>query len=172
MHDGRRNSYSLIKDVKKFTLLPQKKKANKSSIPNSSFLVTKSFTNESLEVGIVYVLLSTLEFESMNIPVEIRQLILGFEDVFPTKLPSDLPPMRDILHCIDLDGASLPNRSTYRMTPLEKAKIQKQVGELLGKGYLRPNTSPCFVPALLTPKKDGSCRMCVNGRAINKITIK
>ena len=128
MHDGRRNSYSLIKDGKKFTLLPQKKKA-KSSIRNSSFLVAKSFMNESLEVGIVYMLLSTLELESMNIPVKIRQLILGFEDVFPTELPSDLPPMRDILHCIDLDpSASLPNRPTYRMTPLEKPKIQKQVG--------------------------------------------
>lgn len=62
MHDGRRNSYSLIKDGKKFTLLPQKKKA-KSSIPNSSFLVTKLFMNESLEVGIVYMLLSPLELE-------------------------------------------------------------------------------------------------------------
>lgn len=118
-------------------------------------------------------LLSTLELESMNIPVEIRQIILGFEDMLPTELPSDLPPMRDILHCIDMDpSASLPNRPTYRMTPLEKAKIQKQVGELLAKGYLRPNTSPCSVPALLTPKKDDSWRMCVNGRAINKITIK
>ena len=133
MHDARRNSYSLIKVGKKFTLLPQKKKA-KSSIPNSSFLVTKSFMNESLEVEIVYMLLSTLEL-SMNILVEIRQLILGFEDVFPTELPSDLPPMRDILHCIDLDpSSSLPNRPPYRMTTLEKAKIQKQVRELLAKG--------------------------------------
>lgn len=77
--------------------------------------------------------------------------------MFPTKLPSDLPPKRDILHCNDLDpSASLLNRPTYRMTPLEKAKIQKQVGELLAKGYLRPNTSPCSVLAFLTPKKDGS----------------
>ena len=155
-------------------MLPHKQKHNaKSFIPNSSFLVTKSFMNESLELGVVFMLLSTLELDAMNIPLEIRQLILQFEDVFPTKLPSDLPPMRDTQHFIDLVlGASLPNRPAYRMTPLKKEEIQKQVGELLAKGYLKPNTSPCSVLALLTPKKDGSCRMCVDNRAINKITVK
>ena len=97
--------------------------------------------NESLEVGIVSMLLSALELDSMNIPVEIRQLIMEFEDVFPIELPNDLPPMRDIQHCIDLvPGSSLPNKPAYRMKPSEKEEIQKQVGELLTRGYFTTPT--------------------------------
>ena len=97
--------------------------------------------NESLEVGIVSMLLSALELDSMNIPVEIRQLIMEFEDVFLIELPNDLPPMRDIQHCIDLvPGSSLPNKPAYRMKPSEKEEIQKQVGELLTRGYITTPT--------------------------------
>jgi hypothetical protein len=66
----------------------------------------------------------------------------------------------------------LPNRAPYRTNPEETKEIQRQVQELLDKGYVRESLSPYVVPVLLVPKRDGSWRMCVNCRAINNITIK
>jgi len=81
--------------------------------------------------------------------------------------------MRGIEHQIDLiPGATLPNRATYRTNPEETKEIQRQVQDLLDRGYVRESLSPCVVPMILVPKKDGSWRMCVDCRAINNITIR
>ncbi|KAK1694757.1 hypothetical protein QYE76_011454 [Lolium multiflorum] len=96
-----------------------------------------------------------------------------FSDVFPEEVPAGLPPLRGIEHQIDLiPGASLPNRAPYRTNPKETKEIQKQVQALLDKGYIRISLSPCAVPVILVPKKDGTWRMCVDCRAINNITIR
>ncbi|KAH0712202.1 hypothetical protein KY289_008161 [Solanum tuberosum] len=97
----------------------------------------------------------------------------NFEDIFPDDTPKGLPPLRGIEHQIDfVPGSQLPNRPAYRSNPEETKELQRQVEELLEKGFVRESMSPCSVPVLLVPKKDGTWRMCVDCRAINKITVK
>ena len=92
--------------------------------------------------------------------------------MFPNDVPSGLPPIRGIEHQIDFVlGATIPNRLAYRSNPEETKELQRQVEELLNKGHVRESMSPCAVPMLLMPKKDGTRRMCVNCRAINNITL-
>ncbi|WVZ93502.1 hypothetical protein U9M48_039474 [Paspalum notatum var. saurae] len=110
---------------------------------------------------------------SLDIPPAVANLLQEYTDVFPKDLPPGLPPLRGIEHQIDLiPGAQLPNRAPYRTNPDETKEIQRQVQALLDKGYIRESLSPCSVPVLLVPKKDGSWRMCVDCRAINNITIR
>ena len=108
-----------------------------------------------------------------SLPPVVTDLLQEFIDVFPQDVPPGLPPIRGIEHQIDLiPGASLPNRAPYRTNPEETKEIQRQVQELLDKGYIRESLSPCAVPVILVPKKDGTWRMCVDCRAINNITIR
>ncbi|KAK1681416.1 hypothetical protein QYE76_042264 [Lolium multiflorum] len=96
-----------------------------------------------------------------------------FIDVFPQDVPPGLPPIRGIEHQIDLiPGASLPNRAPYRTNPEETKEIQRQIQVLQDKGYIRESLSPCAVPIILVPKKDGSSRLCTDCRSINNITIR
>ena len=108
-----------------------------------------------------------------SLPSVFVELLQEFEDMFPEEMPSGLPPIRGIEHQIEfMPGAIIPNRPAYRTNPSEAKEIQTQVEELLAKGYVRESLSPCSVPVILVPKKDGSWRMCVDCRAINKITVK
>src|SRR4051812_10709340 len=108
-----------------------------------------------------------------SLPPAVTNILQEFADVFPQDVPPGLPPIRGIEHQIDLiPGASLPNRAPYRTNPEETKEIMRQVQELLDKGYIRESLSPCAVPIILVPKKDGTSRMCVDCRGINNITIR
>ena len=175
IHDGYHNTYTITHQGKQKKLHPlpppRFSQPQKSQI---SLLSCKEFEREFEGEGEIFMLYSKEiheKFVSQN--PKLAKLIKEFEDVFPDELPKGLPPLRGIEHQIDLiPGAPLPNKPAYRCNPLETKELQRQIEELMGMGYVRESMSPCAVPALLVPKKDGTWRMCIDSRAVNNITIK
>jgi len=102
-----------------------------------------------------------------------QALLAEYSDVFPDDLPAGLPPSRAVDHRIELfPGSEPPSRPTYRLSLAEMDEVRRQLDDLLAKGLIAPSKSPFGAPVLLVRKKDGSMRMCVDYRALNKVTIK
>jgi len=99
-------------------------------------------------------------------------VVHGFQDMFPYEV-SGLPPSREVEFSIDLVSETGPVlMALYRMVPGELVELKKQIEELLGKQFIRPRTSPWGALVLLVKKKNGSSRLCVDYRQLNKMTVK
>nr|GEY67386.1 retrotransposon protein, putative, Ty3-gypsy subclass [Tanacetum cinerariifolium] len=84
-----------------------------------------------------------------------------------------IPPVREVEFNIELIPGSKPiSRAPYRMAPIELKELKDQLQELLERGFIRPSVSPWGAPVLFVKKKDGSMRLCVDYRELNKITIR
>ncbi|GJX73415.1 putative reverse transcriptase domain-containing protein [Tanacetum coccineum] len=95
-----------------------------------------------------------------------------FLDVFLEDL-SGLSPTRQVKFQIDLvPGAAPVARAPYRLAPSERQELSTQLQELSDKGFIRPSSSPWGAPVLFVKKKDGSFRMCIDYRELNKLTVK
>ncbi|GKE78731.1 putative reverse transcriptase domain-containing protein [Tanacetum coccineum] len=92
--------------------------------------------------------------------------------IFPEDLPG-LPSIRQVEFQIDLiPGATPVAQAPYRLAPSEMQELSNQIQELADRGFIRPSNSPWGAPALFVKKKDGSFRMCIDYRELNKLTIK
>lgn len=109
-----------------------------------------------------------------DLPEPIRQIVkIEFPDVFPPELPDCLPPDRGDSMRIETDpSADPPVRPVIRLSIAELDELKKQLTSLLKKGFISPSTSPYGAPVLFVKKKEGTLRMCVDYRGLNKITRK
>ncbi|GJT99827.1 putative reverse transcriptase domain-containing protein [Tanacetum coccineum] len=98
-------------------------------------------------------------------------VVREFLEVFPENLPG-LPPVRQVEFQIDLiPGAAPVAQAPYRLAPLEMQELTNQLQELADRGFIQPSTSPWGAPVLFVKKKDGSFRMCIDYRELNKLTV-
>ena len=99
-------------------------------------------------------------------------IVKEFPNVFPDDI-SGLPPDREVEFTIDLIPGTEPiSIPPYRMAPVELRELKAQLEELLSKGFIRPSISPWGAPVLFVKKKDGSLRLCIDYRQLNRVTIR
>ncbi|GJV04465.1 putative nucleotidyltransferase, ribonuclease H [Tanacetum coccineum] len=123
-------------------------------------------------VFLAHVTTKEVEDKSEKKRLEDVPIVRDFPEVFPEDLPG-LPPTRQVEFQIDLvPGAAPVARAPYRLAPSEMKELSEQLKELSDKGFIRPSSSPWGAPVLFVKKKDGSFRMCIDYRELNKLTVK
>lgn len=108
--------------------------------------------------------------ESDSMESDLNELMTKYEAVF--REPDCLPPKRKYDHVINTGDAEPISQSAYRMSPLELDALKQEIDKLLMLGFIRPSRSPWASPVLFVRKKDGSLRLCVDYRALNRVTRK
>src|SRR4051812_24213226 len=121
--------------------------------------------------AVVFMLCSSMEVKGDDNTGELR-VVNEYPEVFPEDV-NELPPEREVEFAIELIPRTSPvSMAPYRMSASELAELKKQLEELLEKKFIRPSVSPWGAPVLLVKKKEGSMRLCVDYRQLNKVTIK
>ncbi len=128
--------------------------------------------------GMVFVMCVLDEFEPkeatnlVSFPKCVKRILDELLDVMPEKLLDELPLKRRVDHAIEvMPGVAHPAKAPYRMSHEELKEFKVQLEELLAKGYIKPSKSPYGAPVLFVHKKDGTLRMCVDYKALNKVTV-
>ncbi|KAA0059580.1 pol protein [Cucumis melo var. makuwa] len=125
-----------------------------------------------LSQGTWSILASMVDTREVDVSLSSEPVVKGYPDVFPEELPG-LPPHREIEFALKLEPGTVPiSRAPYRMAPAELKELKVQLQELLDKGFIRPSVSPWGAQVLFVKKKDGSMRLCIDYRELNKVTVK
>nr|GFC05856.1 retrotransposon protein, putative, Ty3-gypsy subclass [Tanacetum cinerariifolium] len=126
---------------------------------------------KGFHIFLAHITTKEVEDKSERKRLEDVPIVRDFPEVFPEDLPG-LPPIRPVEFQIDLvPGAAPVARSPYRLAPSEMKELAKQLKGLSDKGFIRPSSSPWGAPVLLVKKKDGSFRMFIDYRKLNKLTV-
>ncbi|GJZ47106.1 reverse transcriptase domain-containing protein [Tanacetum coccineum] len=132
----------------------------------------QEYLTKGCHVFLANITITKDEDKSKEKRLEDVPVVQEFPEVFPEDLPG-IPPTRQVEFRIDLvPGATLVARAPYRLAPSEMKELAEQLQELTDKGFIRPSSSPWGAPVLFVKKKDGSFRMCIDYRELNKLTVK
>ncbi|CAA7054956.1 unnamed protein product [Microthlaspi erraticum] len=141
--------------------------------PTSGSIVISAIQAEQLLVRGCEAYLATISMSESGAGVVMGdiEVVQDFEDVFQSL--KGLPPSRSDPFTIELEPGTAPiSKTPYRMAPAELAELKKQIEDLLSKGFIRPSVSPWGAPVLFVKKKDGSFRLCIDYRGLNRVTVK
>ncbi|KAJ9558426.1 hypothetical protein OSB04_013040 [Centaurea solstitialis] len=138
----------------------------------STSLISVIKANRCIRKGCVWFMAYVVDSGRDKLEVKDVEVVRDYPEVFPEDLVS-LPPDREIEFRIDLvPGATPIAKAPYRLAPSELKEMLAQLQELLDKGFIRPSTSPWGAPVLFVKKKEGTMRMCIDYRELNKVTVK
>ncbi|GJU92337.1 putative reverse transcriptase domain-containing protein [Tanacetum coccineum] len=131
----------------------------------------QKYMEKGFPIFLAYVTAKEVEDKSQRKRLEDVIIVQDFPKVFPEDLPG-LPSTRQVEFQIDLvPGAAPVARAPYRLAPSKMKELSEQLNELFDKGFIRPSSSPWGALVLFVKKKDGSFRMCIDYRELNKLTI-
>ncbi|GJV01806.1 putative reverse transcriptase domain-containing protein [Tanacetum coccineum] len=137
-----------------------------------SYSKTQEYTLKGCPVFLAHVIKKEIEDKSEKKRLEDVPIVQDFPKVFPEDLLG-LPLTRQVEFQIELiPGAAPVARAPYRLAPSEMKELSAQLKEQSDKGFIRPSSSPWGAPVLFVKKKDGSYRMCIDYRELNKLTVK
>ncbi|GJS96007.1 putative reverse transcriptase domain-containing protein, partial [Tanacetum coccineum] len=132
----------------------------------------QEYLSKGCDVFLAHITMKEAKDKSEGKRLEDVPIVRDFPEVFPEDLPG-IPPARQVEFQIDLvPGAAPVARAPYRLAPSEMKELAEQLQELSDKGFIRPNSSPWGASVLFVKKKDGSFRMCIDYRELNKLTVK
>nr|GEU32429.1 hypothetical protein [Tanacetum cinerariifolium] len=133
-----------------------------------SCVKTQKYIKRGCCTFLAHIMEKTLEEKRLeDVPI-----VCDFPEVFLEDL-AGLPPPRQVEFQIEMVlGAAPVARAPYRLTPSEMQELSNQLQELTDKGFILPSSSPWGAPVLFVNKKDGSFRMCIDYRELNKLTSK
>ncbi|GJS10853.1 putative reverse transcriptase domain-containing protein [Tanacetum coccineum] len=147
-------------------------RGNETRLNTISCTKTQKYMLKGCHVFLTHVTTKETEDKSEEKRLEDVPIVQDFPEVFPEDLPG-LPLTRQVEFQIDVIPGTAPvARAPYRLAPSEMKELSDQLKELSDKGFIRPSSSPWGAQVLFVKKKDGSFRMCIDYRELNKLTVK